>query len=81
MFRNGCGLHYYKGLANFKLKHFMRSYKNFIKAIELRSDVEKCYDEKIPAPIKFAISFMDGFSEDKKVSDTPIGLCQMNIKE
>ena len=80
LFRDGCGLHYYKGLANFKLKHFIRSYKNFIKAIERRSDVEKCYDEKIPAPIKFAISFMEEFNQ-KKDSDTPIGLCQMKIKE
>lgn len=79
LFKDSCGLYYYRGLANFKLKHFIHSYKDFIKAIEIRADVEDCYDEKIPALIKFAISFMDGFSEDKL--DTPTGLCQMKIKE
>ena len=74
-------MYYFRGLANFRSKHLISSYKDFIKAIEIRTDVEECYDEKIPAPIKFVMNFMDGFSEDKKVSDTPIGLCQMNIKE
>ena len=74
-------LYYYRGLTNYKLKHFIQAYKDIKKALELNPDIRAKSKHKIPAPIKFAISFMDGFSEDKKVSDTPIGLCQMNIKE
>lgn len=73
--------YYYRGLVNFRLQHFIQSYKDFKKALELNPEIESTTDYEIPEVIKFAISFMDGFSEDKKVSDTPIGLCQMNIKE
>jgi len=73
-------LYYYRGLTNYKLKHFIQAYKDIKKALELNSDIGVKSKHKTPAPIKFAISFMDRFSENKG-TDTPIGLCQMKIKE
>lgn len=72
--------YYYRGLVNFRLQHFIKSYKDFKKALELNPEIESTADYEIPKVIKFAISFMEEFNQ-KKDSDTPIGLCQMNIKE
>ena len=70
--------YYYRGLTNYKLKHYIQSYKDLQKALELNSEIESITDYEIPKVIKFAINFMEGFSKDK--SETPIGLCQMNIR-
>ena len=72
--------YYYRGLVNFRLQHFIKSYKDFKKALALNPEIESTADYEIPKVIKFAISFMEEFNQ-KKDSDTPIGLCQMNIKE
>lgn len=72
--------YYYRGLTNYKLKHFIQSYKDFQKALELNPEIESTADYEIPKVIKFAICFMEEFNQ-KKDSDTPIGSCQMNIKE
>ena len=70
--------YYHRGFVNFRLKYFIQSYNDFQKALELNSEIEAITDYKIPKVIKFAINFMEGFSKDK--SETPIGLCQMNIR-
>ncbi len=75
---NDTETYYYRGLTNYRLKNFKQSYKDFKKALELKPGIESDYNEKIPAPIKFVISFMDGFSRNKGTG-TPIGLCQMKI--
>ena len=72
--------YYYRGLTNYKLKHFIQAYKDLQKALELNPEIESIIDYEIPKVIKFAISFMDGFNQ-KKDSEAPIGLSQMNIKE
>ncbi len=72
--------YYYRGLTNYKLKHFIQSYKDFQKTLELNPEIESITNYEIPKVIKFAISFMEEFGQ-KKNSDTPIGLSQMNIKE
>ena len=72
--------YYYRGLTNYKLKNFKKSYRDFKKVLELNPYIESDYDEKIPAPIKFVISFMDGFCQEKD-NDTVIGLSQLKIKE
>jgi len=72
--------YYYRGLTNYKLKHYIQSYKDLQKALELNSEIESITDYEIPKVIKFAISFMEEFNQ-KKDSEAPIGLSQMNIKE
>ena len=69
-----CETYYYRGLLNYKFRKFKQSYRDFRKAIELKADVENKYNEKIPKVIKI-------FLDSKQNNDTPIGLCQMEIKE
>lgn len=66
--------YYYRGLVNFRLQHFIQAYKDFASALELNSKIESETDYDIPKLIKV-------FLNKKQHSDTPIGLCQMKIKE
>lgn len=71
--------YYFRGLTNYRLKNYKKSFADFKKVLEINPDIESEYDEKIPAAIKFAMSFGKGFSQ-KKNNNAPIGLCQLNIK-
>ncbi|MEE3349650.1 MAG: tetratricopeptide repeat protein [Candidatus Gastranaerophilaceae bacterium] len=66
--------YYYRGLVNFRLQHFIQAYKDFASALELNSKIESETDYDIPKLIKV-------FLNKKQHNDTPIGLCQMKIKE
>ena len=67
-------LYYYRGLANYKLHHPVKSYYDFKKALAINPQIEADDDNKIPKSIKL---FMNKIT----TGSTPIGLSRMKIKE
>lgn len=63
-------LYYYRGLANYKLNRFIKSYKDIKRALELNPDIETKADCEMPKLIKLLIN-------SPKNKNTPIGLCRI----
>ena len=63
--------YYYRGLANYKLKRFIKSYRDIKRALELNPDVEIKADCEMPKLIKLLINKFE-------LKTSPIGLCAIN---
>ena len=65
-------LYWSRGFVNYKLKHFIQSYKDFKKALDTDSEIESKSDYKMP-------NLMKTFFRIKKSSSAPVGLSQIEI--
>lgn len=80
-FDDSFGGYYYRGLAHYKLGHFRQAISDIRKAIEIKSDVLKTYDDKLPKLLKLwvgaVVNKKDKTKPQKSKTERPIGLAGM----